>query len=176
MVDIIAVNYPPPQSEMTPRPESGITEAIVHHGDDEPTETPLEIDAQHRAQTWAMIGYDYIVTSDGKIYKGRPDDVVPSAAYGENPQSVDVVLTGDFEPNTPGFEKAVPLAQLQSLKDLLVYLHEKYPTIQRTIGHRDVATDFPQDPGDYSTACPGDVLYDLLPEIRAYVAEKVAKP
>jgi len=162
---------------MSPRPVSEITDLIIHHSDGPGNQDILAIDQEHRAEGWAMIGYSYVIAGNGMIYKGRPDNVVPSAAYGRNTQSVDVCLLGDFQPGTDGFQSSVPVAQLQSLKDLSVYLHQQFPTIVRTIGHRDVATlYYPQDEGDYSTACPGTVLWDLLPQIRSYVSSKLTKP
>lgn len=164
-------DYPPPAFAMTPRDLSAITYEIIHHSDGPPDQDPLAIDQEHRAEGWAMIGYDYVIAGDGTIYKGRPDDVVPAAAEGLNTPSVDVCLLGDFEPGTPGFQSTVPPVQLQALKDLSVYLHQRYPTIDRTIGHRDVA-GIVGDSSD-ATACPGDVLYALLPEVKNYVSGKL---
>jgi hypothetical protein len=56
---------------------------------------------------------------------------------------------------------------MNSLKALCLWAHQQIPSISRTIGHRDVAK-IEGDPS-VSTACPGQTLYDLLPEIRAYV-------
>lgn len=172
-MNIVSVAYPPPAFEMTPRELSQITTLIIHHSDGALDQTPLDIDAEHRAEGWAMIGYNWVIEPDGTVYEGRPTNVVPSAAYGDNTPSVDVCLIGDFEPGTAGFQSSVPAAQFQSLKDLAVEVHQHYPTIAQTIGHRDVASLYPNDPGDYSTACPGEVLYDLIPSIRAYVAAKL---
>lgn len=172
--NIVYPKYPSPQSQMAIRNASQIVEAIVHHSDGAPGQTPLEIDAEHRAENWAMIGYSYVIGQDGTIYKGRPDLFVPSAAYGENTQSIDICLTGDFQPGTPNFQSQIPGAQLNALKALLVFVHRSYPNITRTIGHRDVAKDFPDDPGQYSTACPGDVLENMLPALRTYVQEAIS--
>lgn len=167
-------NYPPAAYDMAKRDASQILALIVHHSDGPADQDPLAIDREHRAQGWAMIGYNYVIAGDGTIYKARPDGFVPSAAYGYNTNSVNVVLLGDFQPGTPGAQDAVPAVQLQALKDLSVKLHQIYPSIVRTIGHRDVATLFyPSDTADYATACPGDVLEALLPDVRAYTIAKV---
>lgn len=159
---------------MAPRSLSQITDLIVHHSDGPSDQSPLEIDQEHRNEGWAGIGYNYLINGSGTVFKGRPDDVVPSAAYGRNTPSVNVCLLGDFEPGTEGFESSVPEAQLQALKDLSVYLHQLYPSIVRTIGHRDVATIFyPNDPGDYSTACPGQVLENDLAAVKSYTLDKI---
>ena len=120
-----------------------------------------------------MIGYSWVIGEDGTVYQGRPLEMVPAAAEDDNTASVDVSLTGNFQSDDPGYTGPPTTAQIQSLKDLCVFAHQKIPTIARIIGHRDVA----QMKGDPSvaTACPGDKLYALLPEIRAYTHEKLGK-
>lgn len=174
MLTIKSPDYPPPAFEMTPRDLSQITTLIIHHSDGSPDQTPLEIDQEHRAEGWACIGYNFVISGDGTVYEGRPTNVVPSAAYGYNTPSINVCLLGDFQPGTEGFQSSVPEPQLQALKDLSVMLHQHYPGISRTIGHRDVAILFyPQNPGDYSTACPGDILELQLAAVRAYTLAHV---
>jgi hypothetical protein len=173
---IVQPNYPAPAFPMTPRDVTDIVTLVIHHSDGAPDQSPLDVDAEHRAEGWAMIGYNFFIGGDGTVYRGRPTNVVPSAAYGYNTPSVDVCLAGDFEPGTSGFQAEVPPVQLQSLKDLSVLLHQHYPTISLTIGHGDVATMFyPNDTADYSTACPGSVLEALIPSIRSYTAGKLNK-
>lgn len=169
-MQIINPNYPAPAFDMTPRDLSQVSDLIIHHSDGPPDQDPLAIDQEHRNEGWSMIGYNFLIAGNGTVYGGRPTDVVPSAAYGRNSVSIDVCLLGDFEPGTTGFESSVPAAQLQSLKDLALLLHQHYPSIVRTIGHRDVASFFPNDPGSYSTACPGQVAYGLLAQVKAYVS------
>ena len=148
---------------------SDITDFAVHHSDGSQNQTPLQIDAEHRAEDWAMIGYNLLIGADGTVYMGRPAEFVPSAALGRNEQSFNVCLLGDYQPGTEGYNGSVPAAQLQALKDVSVWAHLRYPTIERIIGHRDVAPMFhPENEGYYSTSCPGDTLYSLLPEVRAY--------
>jgi hypothetical protein len=173
---IVQPNYAAPLFAMTPRALSDITDLIVHHSDGPWAQTALEIDAEHRALNPpdAMIAYNYVVGHDGTVWAGRALDVVPAAAFGRNLESVNVCLTGDFQPNTPGFCGKPTAEQMQSLKGLAVYLHRMLPTIVRTIGHRDVAPLFyPTNQGDYSTACPGQNLYDLLGDVKAYVRSQM---
>lgn len=172
-MNIVAVNYPAPAFPMSPRSESTITDYIIHHEAGSLTETPLEIDQQHREEGWAMIGYNYIVGTDGTISTGRPLDVVPSAAYGRNTESVNVSCVGNFQQGDVGFTGPPTQAQLDALVDLGVYLHKRFPSIVRTIGHRDVATLFYGGNGNYATACPGSVLYGLLPEIKEKIASQL---
>lgn len=170
---IVSVNYPPPAFAMTPRDVSQITFEIVHHSVGPPDQDPLAIDQEHRNEGWAMCGYSFMISGDGTVYQGRPSNVVPAAAQDLNTPSIDVCLLGDFEPGTDGFESSVPQAQWQALCDLSVELHQHYPTIEHTIGHRDVS-GIVGDPS-VSTACPGQILYDKLPELKAYISSKLAK-
>lgn len=168
-VTIIPVQYPAPALAMAVRSLSEINSLVIHHTAGPVDQMPLDIDAEHRAEGWAMIGYNFVIPADGKIYAGRPWGFVPSAAYGWNTPSVNVVLCGNFQTGDPGYTGAPTAAQVQSLKDLAVYLHQQFPGIVRTIGHGDVATLFyPNDTADYSTACPGTELEALIPAVKAY--------
>lgn len=118
-----------------------------------------------------MCGYSYMIAGDGTIYKGRPDNVVPAAAQDLNTASIDICLLGDFEPGTSGYQSTVPAAQLQALKDLSVHVHQQFPSISATIGHRDVS-GIVGDPS-VSTACPGDSLYDQIAAVKAYTLAKI---
>ena len=173
-MNIVHVDYPAPNNEMTPRALSQISDAIVHHTAGPVSQTPLEIDAEHRNIGDAMIAYNAVITPDGTVYDGRPLDVVPAAAFGRNVQSVNVVLVGNFETGDPGFTGSPTAAQENSLLEYLKYIHRQLPSIVRTIGHRDVATLFyPNDTADYATACPGSVLASMLPAIKAKVAAQL---
>lgn len=154
---------------MTARALSSITDLIVHHTAGATTQTPLAIDAEHRAIGDAMVAYNYIITQDGTVYDGRPLCYVPAAAYGRNAQSINVCLVGNFQSDDAGYTGPPTSAQIQSLCQLAAQLHLTIPSIVRTIGHRDVAEIFyPANPSDYATACPGDKLYSSLPVVKAY--------
>jgi hypothetical protein len=168
-LNIIKVAYPP-FGPMTPRPLNVITDFIIHHSAGSLTQTPLEIDAEHRSIGDAGIAYNWIITPDGKVYDGRPINFVPAAAFGRNLQSVDVCLIGQFHPSAGGYTGPPTDAQYSSLVDLCVWAHKQYPTIECTIGHRDVATAYYKfDEADYATDCPGDKCQELLPKIRQAV-------
>jgi hypothetical protein len=162
--------YPPPNNAMSPRALAGITEIIIHHTAGPAHQTALEIDTEHRNQGWAMIGYNFVIDFDGTIFSGRPMEYVPAAAYGRNATSVDVVLTGNFELGDPGYTGEPTVPQIAALEALGIYLHQRLPSITRTIGHRDVARLFyPNDTAPYATACPGSELYKQIPAIKAAI-------
>lgn len=174
-MNIVQPKYPSPNGHMSIRLEREITDLIIHHTAGATTQTPLEIDAEHRARGMDMIGYNYVITPDGTVFSGRPDGFVPAAAYGRNSESVNVSVVGNFERDDIGYTGAPTPHQVRSLQELSVYLHAKYPSIVRTIGHRDVAPMFypyPNNQGDYSTACPGSELYALIPAVKLYTQQE----
>lgn len=172
-MNLVNVNYPNTKS-MASRQISDITDFIIHHTAGALTQTPLQIDAEHRAIGMAMIGYNYVITPDGVVSIGRPNFYVPAAAFGRNMESLNVSLVGNFQHDDSGYTGPPTAEQIASLNELSVYVHATYPSIVRTIGHRDVATMFyPDNTGDYSTACPGDELYALVPAVRMYTNQNL---
>ena len=117
---------------------------------------------------WGDIGYNFVIDTKGNIYEGRAggDMVVGAHASSANTGSVGISVMGDYHT-----VMEVPDAVEKSLIKLITYLTQKYDinpagvesfrgmSLPNIIGHRDVG----------STACPGDHLYALLPEIRSAV-------
>lgn len=173
MLVIKQPEYPPWNGSPAYRDLSEVTAFIIHHEAGPRDETPEAVDAQHRAQGWAGIGYTWVIGEDGTIYQGRPMNMVPAAAQDMNTESVDVSLTGNFQSDDPGYTGPPTAAQILALKQLCLWAHqpEQGLSLMRTIGHRDVAI-IKGDPS-VATACPGNELYILLPEIRQYVNENL---
>lgn len=113
--------------------------AIIHHSasGDVSAET---IHGWHKNQSWAGIGYHFVLRNNGTIERGRPEHTIGShSGPNGNIDSIGIVLTGNFEINRP------TNAQLNSLVWLLKeYLFPKYGQL-KVIGHKDVM----------ATACPG---------------------
>ena len=166
--------YPAPTGPFTQRTLASITDFIVHHSAGPTNQTPLEIDAFERSEGDIFMPYTWLIGPDGTIYTGRPADVVSAATYGRNAQSVAVCLIGNFQEGDPGFTGPPSDAQLDQLLELCVFAHRTYPSIERTLAHRDVAPMFyPNDEADYATACCGSVLYADLPGIKAKVVAEL---
>jgi N-acetylmuramoyl-L-alanine amidase len=167
-------NFPcyPAAKPMAIRDVNHITDLIIHHSAGPKTQTALDIDAEHRNIGMSMIGYNYVITPDGVVSHGRQENAVPAASFGRNYESLNICLIGNFEHGDSGYTGPPTAMQIQSLKELSVYAHVTFPSITRTIGHRDVATLFyPQNTADYATACPGDQLYALIPAVKAYTSQ-----
>jgi N-acetylmuramoyl-L-alanine amidase/Stage II sporulation protein len=149
---------------------------VVHHTaaavlpTSRPANERMQAMYQYHAKNrgWGDIGYHYIVDEQGQIYQGKAggDYVVGGHAYCNNIGTVGIALMGEFNQQKPTNEQT---ESLQWLLDLLatryrintsknITFHGK--TQSPIIGHRDVI----------STSCPGQTLYDALPQIRTHVA------
>ena len=132
---------------------------------------------------WGDIGYNFLIDPNGAIYEGRAggEGIIGAHFSCRNTNTVGVALLGTFT-STPPTEAA-----LASLKNLLTELIRRngidpmaivhhppsgldLPTI---IGHRDGNV-----PGATCTIteCPGNVLYSMLPAIRAELRERLDQP
>jgi|tagenome__1003787_1003787.scaffolds.fasta_scaffold20975370_2 hypothetical protein len=173
----------------------------VHHtatvdDDPDPAATVRAIYAQHVvANGFADIGYQLLVDEHGCVYEGRAsgEDGLPvfaglplpgqpllavngAHAAGFNAGNVGVALLGDFTDRAPtpqalralvgvlaalsfvtGLDPAGEVAYVNPISGATL-------TVDAIAGHRD------WNP----TECPGDRLYELLPDVRARVAGLVA--
>ncbi len=104
-----------------------------------------EIRQWHKNQGWQDIGYHYVIRRDGKVEKGRAENLVGSHVAGYNAVSVGVCLVGGVSQKDIKPENNFTKEQFASLKTLLKTLSEKYKGA-KIRGHRD----FPK----VSKACP----------------------
>jgi len=164
-----------PVSELTPRDPKDVIYFVVHHAVQDPTTDIAQLaQEEETSQGFITIGYNAyikkIAEGHWEIQEGRPLDTLPAAAYGVNETSYDVCIGGNYEPNVSG----VPTNQVDpaSLDVLVARIEEvktKCPNMKYLIGHRDVAPIMVKhggNSGDYSTACPGDLLYAELHNLR----------
>ena len=126
---------------------------VLHHtGGADLDVSAREIHRWHQGNGWAGIGYHYVIRKDGTIEQGRPMETVGAHCYGENDHTVGVNLVGNFEDYVPTD------AQIASARRLLAALCRNYgfaPSRTTIFGHRDFN----------ATACPGQNLYDMLPDL-----------
>lgn len=125
---------------------------------------------------WCDVGYNYLVTKEGWIFEGRGGgDDVKGAHDGFNCGSMGVASLGYF--HTP-VNNPPTTAQLDALEELGAWKCDQqnidplgsswyagYGGVKENIyGHRDVK----------STACPGDLLYAKLGEIRSGINARLS--
>jgi hypothetical protein len=177
-------------------PGYGSVKAVhVHHtvslNDYSPTEAPamvLAICRFHRnSNGWDDIGYNALVDKYGVLYEGRAggldQPVIGAQAQGFNSETAGIASIGDHTTVAATPQTLDALARyirwklqvhLQPLSGPVVlrssggsatkYAAGARVTLERVIGHRDTGR----------TACPGQLLYDQLDQLRALVASGVA--
>ena len=128
---------------------------VIHHtGNGEDCDPDaVEINKWHQAQGWTCIGYHYVIRKDGTVEQGRPHWTIGAHCEGDNYHTIGIHFSGDFMEDRQPTE-----AQLISGAQLIANLCTDYgiPIDSDHIkGHRDYM----------ATSCPGDNLYDKLPEI-----------
>lgn len=125
--------------------------AVIHHSALDFTLGPQEIQALHmRTNSFADIGYHFIIDGLGHIYEGRPLNVRGAHTGGHNTGYIGICLMGNFE-RIPPIQ-----AQWDTLTQLLLTLKSQY-TLTHLGGHRDY------QPG--ITVCPGKRLHPHLPQL-----------
>jgi N-acetyl-anhydromuramyl-L-alanine amidase AmpD len=114
------------------------TEMIVLHHAAAKSCTAEQIHQWHLNNGWSGFGYHFLIRKDGKIYRGRPENVVGAHASGHNSKSIGICFEGDYT------AEIMPKAQLEAGQELVAYLKNKYG-ITQVKGHRDLM----------ATSCPG---------------------
>jgi N-acetylmuramoyl-L-alanine amidase len=176
-------------------PDYGTVNAVhVHHtvslNDYSPAEGPamvLAICRYHRnSNGWDDIGYNALVDKYGVLYEGRAGGldqaVIGAQAQGFNAQTAGIASIGDHTsvgatPQTMdalaryirwklqvhGQPLSGPVELRSSGGSASRYGAGARVTVERVIGHRDTG----------KTACPGQLLYDQLGDLRAMVGSGV---
>ena len=122
----------------TPKKRSSTRRIILHHSASGDV-SAATIHQWHLNKTWMGIGYQFVIRADGAVERGRAEWSIGShSGPGANGDSIGICLAGNFETGRP------TEAQLNSLAELIKYLHNKYGNLA-VIGHKDVM----------ATACPG---------------------
>lgn len=120
---------------------------ILHHQAGK-GQTVKQIHEYHKNKLgWAGIGYHFFIDFNGNIFEGRPINTIGAHCNGNNSKSIGICLEGDFRYDKPTNE------QIKSLKELVSYIKEKYPSIgNRVLNHNDL----------YKTLCPVVDLKNMI--------------
>lgn len=163
-----------------------VTHAIVHHtaGSNDVADwrnEVLNIWRYHvNTNGWDDVGYNFLIDPNGVIYEGRAggDGVLGAHFSCRNTNTVGVALLGTFSTVSPA------PAAVRSLTELLRELTRRFGldpaaiTLHAPSGLTMPAISAHRD-GNVSpvtctrTECPGDVLYAMLPAIRAELSGTV---
>lgn len=80
----------------------------------------------HLANKWTGIGYHYLITLDGSIYEGRPDNCVGAHAGASlNPYSIGICYVGGVDANNKPKDTRTE-AQKEALFEIVNYCMQKF--------------------------------------------------
>lgn len=101
---------------------------------------------------WSDIAYSFLVNHEGTIYEGRGAGISGAHTAGHNSISHAICVMGHYDNTTP------TQAAISSVVELAAHGFEEgwWPQLF-TGGHRDAS--------GANTSCPGQNLYELIPEI-----------
>ncbi len=122
---------------------------------------------------WGDIGYNFVIDKQGNIYEGRAGGVTTVGTHTafHNVGTVGISLMGNFQHEKPTDKQikvlTLTLADLSNRFKINATGRSSWLGTHgfNIAGHRDVARK------GHGTACPGNNLYKLLPEIRKEVVE-----
>ena len=110
---------------------------IIHHAAHS-SGTTKDIHRWHLENGWSGFGYHFLVTKDGKVHRGRPENAIGAHLKGYNTRSLGICLQGNYDVEN------LSKIQFKALIDLCQYLCDKY-SISTIKGHRELK----------ATNCPG---------------------
>jgi N-acetyl-anhydromuramyl-L-alanine amidase AmpD len=122
------------------RPLSSIEQLVVHHSGTRGG-TPMNFAWYHvHTRGWPGIGYHYVISPDGIVFKTNALTAISYHARGANLAGVGICLVGNFNRSEPAD------TQMESLVGLLRLLLRYYPGAC-VLPHREVRGS--------RTSCPG---------------------
>lgn len=115
------------------------TDTLVLHHAAAMSCTVEDVHRWHLGNGWLGIGYHYLVSKLGGIYRGRPENVWGAHAEGHNDHTIGICAEGDYDKET-----VMPIPQKQAIIALIQDISTRYPG-PKIVGHRDLN----------ATLCPG---------------------
>ncbi|MBA4250880.1 MAG: hypothetical protein C0425_07235, partial [Chlorobiaceae bacterium] len=156
--------------------ETTVSHLVVHHsaGSTTSSDFPAVVRSYWslhvNSNGWSDIGYNWLVDGNGVLYQGRQwngtnEDVVGAHFSGVNWNTMGICVIGDYTmwgPTESALRMLVRMlgykADQRNINVRGVSIHNSSGmNLSNICGHRD---------GPGATACPGAVLYSLLPNIR----------
>ena len=119
-----------------------------------------EIERWHLERGFLAIGYHFVISPTGRVFRGRPVDRMGAHVKGHNRGTVGICLMGDFEHERPTLASLAALAAVQSR---LIPGGAGRPLR----AHRDHSGQ--------ATLCPGRFLLDYLSEHEGRLAAALSE-
>lgn len=157
--------------------------------------TVEQIRAMHKAQGWLDIGYNDVITRDGKLHTGRGRDAVGSHVKGFNSTTYGICLVGG-KLEGGKWRANFSDAQYDTLEKRLRELQAHYPNKPGVLGHRDLSPDKDHsgviEPREFIKECPtfnarewaaskglktapmGQAFIRVVADAQAFVGEEIA--
>lgn len=129
------------------KPARQVDRVFVHcsASDNPDHDSAAVIDAWHKQNGWAGIGYHFFIRKDGTLELGRDLEKTPAAQEGNNTGTIAICLHGLAR-------EAFSDAQFQTLRDLCAQINRAYGGSVTFHGHCEVA----------AKSCPVFVYQDVL--------------
>ena len=86
---------------------------------------------------WRDIGYHYYITRDGVVHPCRPIERMGAHAKGYNAHTVGICYEGGLSATGCIADTRTP-AQKVAMRQLIIDLHHRFPSIKTVLGHRDL--------------------------------------
>lgn len=139
-------------------------------------ESPANVQKFHLEKKWCDVAYQFLIDSQGVVYPGRSVGVTGAHVKGHNfyggTQNIGIAMIGCFDKGNPECksQQSVPTpAAKKSLGQLTSLLSAVFSVETKDInGHNHFKTVRPIYK-ENDTACPGNQVSSLLPDIRNQV-------
>ena len=127
------------------RDPSEIDKIVIHQTDteDQGKFTAYNIANYHvNTNDWAGIGYHYLITDDGSIYKTNDENLVSYHASGWNNRSIGIAITGDHVVGSQNDNyDIISKKKYNALVYLLAKLCDKYNlSVDDIVGHNETGS------------------------------------
>lgn len=101
---------------------------IVHHTSNLNTIQKM-IDTHVKKKKWAVIGFHFLIGTNGQIYQARDLKYAGAHAFGYNYDSIGIAIFGNLTLKRP------TIKQVETLNKLIKLLKGRYPTLKDVLGH-----------------------------------------
>jgi hypothetical protein len=137
----------------------------IHHtegGSTNPMTQLRSIQSYHKSKGWCDIGYHFLIDTDGRIYEGRPVNLLGAHVGGHNTGNLGISFIGCFDTGacrgSPSRLTDTMISNAGRLVGTLAALYRVSSISASNVkGHRD------HNP----TTCPGNILYPRIADIIA---------
>lgn len=140
-----------------------IRRVIIHHTAGSLSDTLQMVREWHKAKGFTdeqgHSGYHYFIDQEGVLFTDRPEEEMGCAVKNANHDSISIALAGNFNFDHP------TNSQINTLLKCLISLVRRYNLkFWNIYGHKDIKRFFIFN--TTATECPGNNLYNQLPDIR----------